>query len=238
TVPPIANTISSATIAISGSGLGTLSATATTDSTGTYSDTGSAPAAPAGAKTLNADYAGLTPAANTYNAATTQTQSYNTKNHDTTLTLASIAGLKWSFPYTGGSAVTGTLVDADAASTVPPIAKIGRASCRERSYIGLGTLSAKATTESTGTYSDTVSAPAAPAGAKTLNADYAGLTPAANTYNAATTQTESYNANVHGVPLSLASIAGLKWSFPYTGGSAVTGTLVDADAASTVPPIA
>src|SRR3989441_887918 len=234
TVPPIANTISSATIAISGSGLGTLSATATTDSTGTYSDTGSAPAAPAGAKTLNADYAGLTPAANTYNAATTQTQSYNTKNHDTTLTLASIAGLKWSFPYTGGSAVTGTLVDADAASTVPPIANTISSATIAISGSGLGTLSATATTDSTGTYSDTGSAPAAPAGAKTLNADYAGLTPAANTYNAATTATDTYSTTKHVTTISLNPIASPFVNNPYS----VNGQLNDTDAGGTVPPIA
>src|SRR3989442_1204745 len=192
----------------------------------------------AGAKTLNADYAGLTPAANTYNAATTQTQSYNTKNHDTTLTLASIAGLKWSFPYTGGSAVTGTLVDADAASTVPPIANTISSATIAISLYCLHTLSSTATTYFTGTYSDTGSAPAAPAGAKTLNADYAGLTPAANTFFFNdTATTEIYTLSLHDA-LPISSIAGLKWSFPYTGGSAVTGTLVDADAASTVPPIA
>src|SRR2546428_627980 len=234
TVPPIANTISSATIAISGSGLGTLSATATTDSTGTYSDTGSAPAAPAGAKTLNADYAGLTPAANTYNAATTQTQSYNTKNHDTTLTLASIAGLKWSFPYTGGSAVTGTLVDADAASTVPPIANTISSATIAISGSGLGTLSATATTDSTGTYSDTGSAPAAPALPKTLTTDYAGLTPAANTYNAATTATDTYSTTKHVTTISLNPIASPFVNNPYS----VNGQLNDTDAGGTVPPIA
>src|SRR3989442_724149 len=141
----------------------------------------------AGAKTLNADYAGLTPAANTYNAATTQTQSYNTKNHDTTLTLASIAGLKWSFPYTGGSAVTGTLVDADAASTVPPIANTISSATIAISGSGLGTLSAIFSTDSTGTDIYTLTLHDALPISKTLNADYAGLTPAANTYNAATT---------------------------------------------------
>src|SRR2546426_2569489 len=231
---PVANTIRSATIAISGYAFGTLSATATTDSTGTYSDTGSAPAAPAGAKTLNADYAGLTPAANTYNAATTQTQSYNTKNHDTTLTLASIAGLKWSFPYPGGSAVTGTLVDADAASTVPPIANTISSATIAISGSGLGTLSATATTDSTGTYSDTGSAPAAPAGAKTLNADYAGLTPAANTYNAATTATDTYSTTKHVTTISLNPIASPFVNNPYS----VNGQLNDTDAGGTVPPIA
>jgi len=231
--------ISGATINISNSpGITTLSSTATTSgATGTYSDTGSAPPGPSGAQTLSATYAGD----GSYNAApvvitgpNANEQSYNTKNHDTTLTLASIAGLKWSFPYTGGSAVTGTLVDADAASTVPPIANTISSATIAISGSGLGTLSATATTDSTGTYSDTGSAPAAPAGAKTLNADYAGLTPAANTYNAATTATDTYSTTKHVTTISLNPIASPFVNNPYS----VNGQLNDTDAGGTVPPIA